>query len=736
MSDQNNNRQTLLTAQLCDYCRSDALSEDGLRDKINRLRVVDFDLPHDTTEEELLLHEVCDNQRVTEGIIRCILGKITTAAMATDDVGRLPLHYVLWNKNVTLQMVQLLIDAAPESIMHQDNIGFMPIHQLCGNYDLEEEEALKILKFLIDKSPQSARHADKDFDLPIHIACACDGGLRSPEFCRSLIESYPGSERVKNNRGMLPLHLACQSGTVATAEYFLNIFPEDIAMTSDYGYPIHCALEGICNPDCDRGNDASTAAKMVEFLLARDPNIASQTYAGSTPLEYALLQEYDDSNLHVGLRVIHLLYDAYPEATKDCDPWLIHKAISNEILSEEIIRCLVVFVPRAAGGTDEEGHHPLHLACSHNNVTLKIVQLLLEASPVSIIHQDHIGLMPIHQLCCNHDLDDAIALEILKFLIDKSPQSARHADKDDDLPIHLACDGLRSPEFCRLLIESYPGSERIKNSRGMLPLHLASQSGTVTTVKYLLEIYPDGINDESEDGNPIYLAIMGLRDRKGSEVAAKMVELLLSCNPDLTVATLKSVVWESGYTTLHLACENTHVTLNIVQRLVDAHRDSVRQEDDEGWMPLHYLCSNDELDDMVSVEILRLLLEKCPESARHVNKDGYLPIFIACGRGSRSPDFCCMLIEAYPASARIAIATREGLMLPLHYACLTNTSATVKYFVDNYPEQIHVSGDDSRYPIFFAVAGLKCIRNERVQMQEDPTVAVEKAFEIVVTTEK
>ena len=721
MSDQNNNRQALLTAQLADYCRSDALSEDGLRDKINRLRVVvDDDLPHDrdTTEEELLLHEVCDNERVTEGIIRCILGKITTAAMADDDDEKLPLDYVLWNRNVTLKIVQLLIDAAPESIMHQDNKGFMPIHQLCGNYDLEEEEALKILKFLIDKSPQSARHADKDFDLPIHIACL---EPRSPEFCRMLIESYPGSERIVNNSGMLPLHLACQSSTFATAEYFLNIFPEGIAMTSDCGYPIHCAIAGIQF----RENDASTAAKMVEYLLARDPNIASQTYAGSTPLEWALLQEYD-TNLHIGLRVIHLLYDAYPEAATAFDPLLIHKAISNETISEEIIRCLVVFVPRAAGGTDEEGHHPLHLACSHNNVTLKIVQLLLEASPVSIMHQDNIDSMPIHQLCCNHDLDDAIALEILKFLIDKSPQSARHADKDDDLPIHLACDGLRSPEFCRLLIDSYPGSERIKKSRGMLPLHFACQSGTVGTVKYLLEIYPDGIHDESEDGNPIYLAIMGLRDRKDSEVAAKMAELLLSSsNSNLAAATLKSgggVFWESGYTPLRLACGNSHVTLNIVQRLVDTYPDSVCQED-EGWMPLHYLCGNDELDDMVSVEILRLLLEKCPGSVRHVNNHGHLPIHIACGKGSRSPDFCRELIEAYPASARIA----NGAMLPLHYACRSGTSATVKYFVVNYPEHIHLSSDHFRYPIFHAVRGLKCVRDERVQMQEDPTVAVEKA---------
>eukprot|EP00985_Skeletonema_marinoi_P021580 scaffold13322_cov153-Skeletonema_marinoi.AAC.1 len=65
MNDQNNNRQALLTEQLADYCRSDALSEEGLRENFNRLRVIDDDLPHDrdTTEEELLLHEVCDNER-------------------------------------------------------------------------------------------------------------------------------------------------------------------------------------------------------------------------------------------------------------------------------------------------------------------------------------------------------------------------------------------------------------------------------------------------------------------------------------------------------------------------------------------------------------------------------------------------------------------------------------------------------------------------------------------------
>jgi len=121
--------------------------------------------------EELLLHEICDNERVTKGIIRCILDCVPGTSLCADEAGSTPLHYVLWNKNVTLKIVQLLINAAPESIMHQDNDGSMPIHRLCSNPHLDNAVALKILKFLIDYYPKGVRHADKisTFQSTLHV---------------------------------------------------------------------------------------------------------------------------------------------------------------------------------------------------------------------------------------------------------------------------------------------------------------------------------------------------------------------------------------------------------------------------------------------------------------------------------------------------------------------------------------------------------------------------------------
>ena len=55
----------------------------------------------------------------------------------------------------------------------------------------------------------------------------------------------------------------------------------------------------------------------------------------------------------------------------------------------------------------------------------------------------------------------------------------------------------------------------------------------------------------------------------------------------------------------------------MVKLLIDAAPDSVRHGDNQGGLPLHVLCLNHNLDDGAAIDILKLLLERCPESARH-----------------------------------------------------------------------------------------------------------------------
>jgi ankyrin repeat protein len=81
-----------------------------------------------------------------------------------------------------------------------------------------------------------------------------------------------------------------------------------------------------------------------------------------------------------------------------------------------------------------------------------------------------------------------------------------------------------------------------------------------------------------------------------------------------------------GRLPLHYACKNKNITLNIVQILVGASYESVGRFDREDMLPLHYLFDNSNLDDTVVLEILQLLLEKYPESIRHAEIDGYLPL--------------------------------------------------------------------------------------------------------------
>jgi ankyrin repeat protein len=191
-----------LISELDAYCNSDSLSEGGLSERIERLTPIGYKF----------FLAACRNEKVTEGIIRCLLEYFPDAASATDnDSGCTPLHYACSNKNITLNIIQLLIDAAPTTVRHVNNKGRMPLHILCGNKKLDEIIAKEILKLLIEKCPEAVRHANNEGTLPIHRACRS----RSPEFCRVLIEAYPGSERMANSIGLLPLHFACFYGTVA-----------------------------------------------------------------------------------------------------------------------------------------------------------------------------------------------------------------------------------------------------------------------------------------------------------------------------------------------------------------------------------------------------------------------------------------------------------------------------------------------------------------------------------------
>ena len=122
------------------YCRSESLSEEGLRELFERHGVTPNS--HNVGCEKVFL-QLCYDGKITEGIIRCFLEYFPAAANFRKD-GMTPLHAAcLNNKRVSENIVQLIIDAAPDSVRSvEDNTGGTIFHHLCSG-KVDETSAWK-----------------------------------------------------------------------------------------------------------------------------------------------------------------------------------------------------------------------------------------------------------------------------------------------------------------------------------------------------------------------------------------------------------------------------------------------------------------------------------------------------------------------------------------------------------------------------------------------------------------
>eukprot|EP00986_Skeletonema_menzelii_P001912 scaffold518_cov105-Skeletonema_menzelii.AAC.8 len=493
----NNGRQSagsLLKGELRSYCRSEPLSEEGLRQLIERHGLI----PNNTniSNDYEFFRAACLNERVTEGIIRCLLEYFPDAAGFIDINGWTPLHASCFNSNVTLDIIQLLIDAAPDSVRSVCNDGCMPLHNLCCSKKMMDDAvAMKILKLLIEKHPEAVWNADNNGCLPIHYAA----GTKSPEFCRVLLEVYPGSEQVHASNGPLPLHHACFTNTVATVEYLLKLYPAGINIATTGGfYPIHYAIEGIIH----RGNTAA-AIDIVRFLLDCDPNQKLKQRDGMSLLGYACRGEYNDSNIEAGIQIIKILFDAHPKAIENnrivADIQGFHHQVQTFINGESVYAREAKDL-RLMTTPDDHGQLPLHRALQ-NNVRLGSIKLLVKGFSSAIRNADNNFAMPLHIACEHHD-----SASVVEYLLDLDTRTLRATDIDNNTALHYACRGAKHDTIAMLLEKYDAASVSKRNGHGKLPIDLLWESNEVSdreSLKYtesvfqLLRAYPEMVTSSN-----------------------------------------------------------------------------------------------------------------------------------------------------------------------------------------------------------------------------------------------
>ena len=468
-----------MESELRSYCRRETLSEEGLREIIQRHGLTPNN--HHRLGNYGFFLSACINERVTEGIIRCLLEYFPDAANVCDDTGWSPLHFACGNENVTLNIIQLIIAAAPTSLRSTTNSGNMPLHILCLVEKVNEVHVVQILKLLIDKYPEAVRHADNDVGiLPIHNA----SGRRSPEFCRVLIEAYPGSEQITTTNGKLPLHWACAYNSPATVEYLYRIFPDAIHASTLEEYPVHVAISSM-----EHRNKPAVAVKVVQCLLDCDPNQMLKQFQGNSLLHFACGKRYGHSNIEAGIQMIKVLFDAHPEAIEDnriaTNIHRYHYRV-QEFLNNQLFFARQAKDHRLMTTPDNNGHLPLHRALQ-NNVRLGSIKLLVKGNPVALQSADNSGALPLHVACQHHD-----SVNEIQYLVELDQSTLEAMDGEGNTALHLACRRGRHDIISLLLDEFDAVSVSKRNADEKLPIDLLWESTEVDdreSIEYTESVY-------------------------------------------------------------------------------------------------------------------------------------------------------------------------------------------------------------------------------------------------------
>ena len=414
---------------------------------------------HDVSDYEFF-YEACINEKVTEEIIQYLLDYFPNAARSTNN--RTPLHCACRNKNVTVNIIRILIDAAPAAVQSVNMGGDTPLHYLCRNKDLDEKAAVEILKLFIEKRPEAVRHVNNNIGcLPIHFAAA----IRSPEFCRVLIEAYPGSERYTNTDGAMPLHSACRTNTLPTVEYLYRLFPAAIARADNLGFsPIHATIRGT-----KRRDNPASATEIVQFLLNCDSSVKAQRGRGMSLLQLACGQDYNESNIEAGMKMIKFLFDAHPEAIED---QTIVSSIQDyhhqvqEFINGELVYARQAKDHRLMTTPDMNRQLPLHIALQ-NNVRLGSIKLLVKGNPCAIRYVGYDSKFPLHTACQHHD-----SASVVQYLLSLDATVLDAVDRHRNTALHYACQGAKYKTIA-LLLEKYDAALVFKsNAYGELPIHL------------------------------------------------------------------------------------------------------------------------------------------------------------------------------------------------------------------------------------------------------------------------
>lgn len=543
-------------------------------------------------------------------------------------------------------------------------------NQLLDILEDNDSQSLTIetIRCIISVNPAYiSRRDEEDGRLPLHIAVRKRN--ISIDIIEYLISLYEGGIRVQDTRGNLPLHVACWSkASVNIISLLIKSYPESVKIVNeDDKLPLHLSLMKQAQDD------------VIFSLINAYPEGIQVRTSGSYPIHLACSNGASTAVIDTFLRY-------FLEGSKICDkskqlPIHLCKGVEHDV-----IRLLVQAHPESLSMKDVHGNLPLHSSIIKKLSTESII-LVISSCPDSVREKNKQGCLPLHLA-----LRSEVAIEVVSALVHSYPQSLQILDNDRHLPIIGAIMSSQPFEVIRLLVDEHPEGVRLIGPQGKLPLHYAISKQHISSevISLLIESYPESVRVRDSNG---YLPVHLLVDYSCESLYSSLLLTYPECVRESC---------EGGWLPIHQALHH-QAPLVIIQLLVDAFIDSLMYFSSTEVAPLPI---NTAFQSLVSLEVVKFLINKCPQCLTTLDSTGKYPIHHLVG-SKNSLEIVQFMIHSCPESVQ-QVDTMGNL--PLHLALQCHQPLDIiATIVQAYPESVSVGDRAGKYPIHFALSYDHCI---------------------------
>jgi ankyrin repeat protein len=296
---------------------------------------------------------------------------------------------------------------------------------------------------------------------------------------------------------------------------------------------------------------------------------------------------------------------------------------------------LSIFLRRKKERKQSRLDQELRVAAVLNNLP-EVSRLLSVGADVNA--KDRYGNTPLHWSC--------FQMQVVNELLDHGAD-IEAKDYSGWTILHRACYRGRVTVVIELL--SRGANIETKDNDGNTPLYLASREGYLPVVKALLSSGANIIAANNQGRLPIHEAV----SRRYSAVAKSQLQNYYATIRRLPLHGLvEDLTWIGDpekndapplRAALHKYVLGTDDVVDILAYLIDRNPDLLASCDRDGSLPLHVACRRG-----ISFAIIHFLVKHYQASIKSATPQGDLPLFLACEMSETSLDTIFLLMKQYP----------------------------------------------------------------------------------------